>query len=480
MNYKMIIYTLGWVLKIESITMLIPFICALCYRENPHSYIWLGCVLLCFAVGALLSFKQPQKKTMYAREGFVTVALSWILMSLFGAIPFVISGSIPNFFDAFFETVSGFSTTGASILTNVEALPKSFLMWRSLSHWIGGMGVLVFLMAIVPLSGGGNVHLLKAETTGPSVSKLVPKVKSTALILYAIYIALTVIQIILLLCGGLDLFSSLTLSFGTAGTGGFSILNSGIASYTPYVQYVITIFMILFGIDFSLYYALLFREFKTVLKSSEVKVYLGVIAMAILLIFINCRWMFDTVEEAFRNIAFTVGSIITTTGYATTDFNLWPEFSKAIIIIIMLTGACAGSTGGGIKISRIIILLKSIGKEVRTSVHPRTTLKLKMNGRIIPHETVRGVNVYMAAYAMIFFASFLIISLDNFDFTTNFTATLATLNNIGPGFNIVGPMGNFSEFSGLSKIVMSICMLIGRLEIFPMLLLLSPHTWTKK
>ena len=417
---------------------------------------------------------------MYAREGFVTVALSWILMSLFGAIPFVISGSIPNFFDAFFETVSGFSTTGASILTNVEALPKSFLMWRSLSHWIGGMGVLVFLMAIVPLSGGGNVHLLKAETTGPSVSKLVPKVKSTALILYAIYIALTVIQIILLLCGGLDLFSSLTLSFGTAGTGGFSILNSGIASYTPYVQYVITIFMILFGIDFSLYYALLFREFKTVLKSSEVKVYLGVIAMAILLIFINCRWMFDTVEEAFRNIAFTVGSIITTTGYATTDFNLWPEFSKAIIIIIMLTGACAGSTGGGIKISRIIILLKSIGKEVRTSVHPRTTLKLKMNGRIIPHETVRGVNVYMAAYVMIFFASFLIISLDNFDFTTNFTATLATLNNIGPGFNIVGPMGNFSEFSGLSKIVMSICMLIGRLEIFPMLLLLSPHTWTKK
>ena len=480
MNYKMIIYTLGWVLKIEAISMLIPFICALCYREYPHSYIWLGCVLLCFIIGTLISIKQPAKKTMYAREGFVTVALSWIFLSLFGALPFVFSGSIPNFIDAFFETVSGFSTTGASILTNVEALPKSFLMWRSLSHWIGGMGVLVFIMAIVPLSGGGNVHLLKAETTGPSVSKLVPKVKSTALILYALYIALTFIQVVLLLCGGLDLFSSLTLSFGTAGTGGFSILNSGIASYSPYVQYVITIFMILFGIDFSLYYALLFREFKTILKSSEVKVYLGVIAMAILLIFINCRWMFTTAEEAFRHIAFTVGSIITTTGYATTDFNLWPEFSKAIIIIIMLTGACAGSTGGGIKISRIIILFKSISKEVRTSVHPRTTLKLKMNDRIIPHETVRGVNVYMSAYVMIFFAAFLIISLDKFDFTTNFTATLATLNNIGPGFNIVGPMGNFSDFSGLSKIVMSICMLVGRLEIFPMLLLLSPHTWSKK
>ncbi|MBR5518657.1 MAG: TrkH family potassium uptake protein [Clostridia bacterium] len=480
MNYKMIIYTLGWVLKIESISMLIPFICALCYREYPHSYTWLGCILLCFIIGTLLSIKQPAKKTMYAREGFVTVALSWIFLSLFGSLPFVFSGSIPNFIDAFFEIVSGFSTTGASILKDVEALPKSFLMWRSLSHWIGGMGVLVFIMAILPLSGGGNVHLLKAETTGPSVSKLVPKVKSTALILYALYIALTVVQVILLLCGGLDLFSSLTLSFGTAGTGGFSILNSGIASYSPYVQYVITIFMILFGIDFSLYYALLFREFKTILKSSEVKVYLGVIAMAILLIFINCRWMFDTVEEAFRNIAFTVGSVITTTGYATTDFNLWPEFSKAIILILMFTGACAGSTGGGIKISRIIILCKSIAKEVRTSVHPRTTLKLKMNDRIIPHETVRGVNVYMSAYVMIFFASFLIVSLDKFDFTTNFTAIVATLNNIGPGFNIVGPMGNFSDFSGLSKVVMSICMLIGRLEIFPMLLLLSPHTWRKK
>lgn len=480
MNYKMIIYILGMVLKIEAASMLIPLVCALCFKESQETYVWIVCIAICLITGMLFSFKQPTKKSMYAREGFVAVALSWIFMSLFGSLPFVISGYIPNFADAFFEIVSGFTTTGASILTNVEALPKSLLMWRSLSHWIGGMGVLVFLMAIVPLSGGGNVHLLKAESPGPSVSKLVPKVKSTAIILYAIYIALTFIQIILLLFGGLDLFSSLTLSFGTAGTGGFSILNTGIASYSPYVQYVITIFMILFGIDFSLYHALLFREAKNILKSSELKVYLGIIAMSILLIFINTKWMFNTVEEAFRHISFTVGSIITTTGYTTTDFNLWPEFSKVIIVILMFIGACAGSTGGGIKVSRILILIKSIGKEVRTSVHPRTTLKLKMNDRIIPHETVRGVNVYMAAYVMIFFGALLLISLDNFDFTTNFTAIAATLNNIGPGLNIVGPTGNFSAFSELSKVIMSVCMLIGRLEIFPMLLLFSPHTWAKK
>ncbi len=480
MNYKMIFYILGWVLKIESVSMIVPLICTLYYSESHETYVWIGCIAICLLAGSLLSIKQPSNKTMYAREGFVAVALSWIFMSLFGSLPFVISGHITNYADAFFETVSGFTTTGASILTNVEALPKSLLMWRSLSHWIGGMGVLVFLMAIVPLSGGGNVHLLKAESTGPSVSKLVPKVKSTAIILYAIYIALTFIQIILLLFGGLDLFSAMTLSFGTAGTGGFSILNSGIASYTPYVQYVITIFMILFGIDFSLYHALLFREAKSFFKASELRVYLGIIVISILLIFINCGWMFETVEEALRNIAFTVGSTMTSTGYATTNYNLWPQFSKVIIVVLMFIGACAGSTGGGIKVSRIIILLKSIGKEVRTSVHPRTTLKLKMNGRIIPHETVRGVNVYMAAYIMIFFSSFLLISLDNFDFTTNFTATLATLNNIGPGLSMVGPVGNFSGFSELSKVIMSICMLIGRLEIFPMLLLFSPHTWAKK
>ena len=480
MNYKMIFYILGWVLKIESVSMVIPLICALCYSEFPITYVWLGCIAICLVTGSLLSIKQPSNKTMYAREGFVAVALSWILMSLLGSLPFMLSGTITNFADAFFETVSGFTTTGASILTNVEIVPKSILMWRSLTHWIGGMGVLVFLMAIVPPSGGGNVHLLKAESPGPSVNKLVPKMRASAMLLYAIYIVMTMIQIILLLFGGLDIFESLTLSFGTAGTGGFSILNSGISSYSPYVQYVIGVFMVLFGIDFGLYYTLIFREAKSFLKSDELKVYLGIIITSIILIFVNSHQLFKTVEEAFRYIFFSVSSIITTTGYATADFNLWPEFSKVVLIILMFIGACAGSTGGGIKVSRIIILLKSIGKEIRTSVHPRTTYKLKMNGRIIQHETVRGVNVFMAAYVMIFFASLLVVSLDGYDFITNFTSIAATINNVGPGLGLVGPTGNFSIFSNISKIVMSMCMFVGRLEIFPMLLLLSPHTWAKK
>ena len=479
MNYKMIVYILGWVLKIEAASMLVPLICAFCYSEASEITVFAACIVLCLVVGFALTFSQPSNKVVYAREGFVTVALSWILMSIFGAFPFVFSGNIPNFIDAFFETVSGFSTTGASILTDVEALPKSLLMWRSLTHWIGGMGVLVFLMAILPLSGSGNLYLLKAESPGPSVSKLVPKVRSTAMLLYGIYIAFTVLEVVFLIVGGMNVFEALTLSFGTAGTGGFGILNSSIGSYSPYVQYVITVFMIMFGIDFSLYHALLFRGAKSLFKSDELKAYIGIIALSTLLIFFNSKHLFATVEEAFRNVWFTVGSIITTTGYATTDFNLWPEFSKVIIVMLMFIGACAGSTGGGIKVSRIIILLKSIVKEIRTSAHPRTTLKIKMNGRNVEHETVRGVNVFMASYAAIFAGALLLISLDNFDFTTNFTAIAATLNNIGPGLNMVGPVGNFSEFSALSKVVMSICMIVGRLEIFPMLLLFSPYTWKK-
>lgn len=479
MNYKMIVYILGWVLKIEAASMLVPLICAFCYAEISEIKIFAVCIALCLLVGFGLTFRQPSNKVVYAREGFVTVALSWIVMSIFGAFPFVFSGNIPNFIDAFFETVSGFSTTGASILTDVEVLPKSILMWRSLTHWIGGMGVLVFLMAILPLSGSGNLYLLKAESPGPSVSKLVPKVRSTAILLYCIYIVFTALEVVFLIVGGMNIFEALTLSFGTAGTGGFGILNSSIGSYAPYVQYVITVFMIMFGIDFSLYHALLFRGAKSFFKSDELKAYIGIIALSTLLIFFNSKHLFATVEEAFRSIWFTVGSIITTTGYAVSDFNLWPEFSKVIIVMLMFIGACAGSTGGGIKVSRIIILLKSIVKEIRTSAHPRTTLKIKMNGRTVEHETVRGVNVFMASYVAIFAGALLLISLDNFDFTTNFTAILATINNIGPGLNMVGPTGNFSEFSALSKVVMSICMIVGRLEIFPMLLLFSPYTWKK-
>lgn len=479
MNYKMIMNILGWMLKIEAACMLLPLACTFIYSETNACIAFLVVIGLCLLTGTLLTMLKPKNKAMYAKEGFVTVALCWIFISAFGALPFVISGNIPSYIDAFFETASGFSTTGASILTDVEALSKSMIMWRSFTHWLGGMGVLVFLMAILPMAGGGNLYLLRAESPGPSVGKLLPKVKATAKLLYTIYIVFTLIQIVLLLLGGLDLFDSLAIAFGTAGTGGFAIKNSGFAEYTPYIQYVVTIFMILFGIDFGLYYMLFFKERKAFLKSTELRVYIGIIALAILFMCINTRGMFATLEECIRHVSFTVGSIITTTGFATTDFNLWPELSRTIIVLLMFIGACAGSTGGGIKVSRVIILLKSIVKEVRTSAHPRITLKIKMNDKMVEHETVRGVNVFMAAYVVIFIAAVLIISLDNFDFTTNFTAIAATLNNIGPGLNEVGPMSNFAAFSPLSKLVMSFCMLTGRLEIFPMLLLFSPYTWKK-
>lgn len=478
MNYRIILNTLGWVLNIEAAAMLLPLICAAIYGEECIITFAL-CIVICFIFGFTLTLKSPKKKSMYSREGFISVALSWIVLSIFGALPFFLSGYIPNFIDALFETVSGFTTTGASILSDVEALPKSLIFWRSFTHWIGGMGVLVFLVALLPLSGGSNLHLIKAESPGPSVSKLVPKVRSTAKILYQMYLVMTIIEIVLLLFGGLSLFEALTLSFGTAGTGGFAIVNSGCADYTPYVQNVITIFMILFGIDFSLYYLLLLGKVRDVIRSDEVKAYLGIITAAIVIITLNCRDLFASVWDALRHAAFQVGSIITTTGYATTDFNLWPELSKSILVLLMFIGACAGSTGGGIKVSRIIILCKTIFKELTSVIHPNSTRKITMNGRPVEHNVVRGINVYMAAYLAIFAASVLIISIDNFDFTTNFTAIAATLNNIGPGLSGVGPMSNFSAYSGLSKLVMVADMLIGRLEIFPMLVLFFPAAWRK-
>lgn len=478
MNYKIILHTLGWVLNIEAAAMLLPLICAAAYGE-PYIPLFAICIALCLFFGIILTARSPKKKTMYAREGFIAVALSWIVLSIFGALPFYFSGFIPNFVDALFETVSGFTTTGASILTDVEALPKCLIFWRSFTHWIGGMGVLVFLVAILPLAGGNNLYLIKAESPGPSVSKLVPKVRSTAKILYEMYLALTLIMIILMLFGGLNMFDALTLSFGTAGTGGFAILNSGCADYTPYVQVVITVFMILFGIDFSLYYLLLLRKFREVIRSDELRTYLGIVFASIAVITFNCRGLFGSISEALRHAAFQVGSIITTTGYATTDFDKWPELSKTILVMLMFVGACAGSTGGGIKVSRIIILVKSIFKELVTAVHPNSTRKISLNGRPVEHEVVRIVNVYMAAYIMIFVASLLIISLNNFNFTTNFTAVAATLNNIGPGLDAVGPTQNFSAFSQLSKVIFIADMLIGRLEIFPLLVLFSPSIWQK-
>lgn len=477
MNYGIILNTLGWVMNIEALCMTLPLLCAFVYKESIIPFaVAIG---ICLAFGLPFVIKSPKNKTFYSKEGFITVALSWIVISFLGAVPFVVSGCIPDFVDAFFETVSGFTTTGASILSDVEALPKSLLFWRSFTHWIGGMGVLVFLVALLPLSGGSNMYLLKAESPGPSVSKLVPKVKSTAKILYVIYIAMTFIQIILLLLGGMDLFDSLTLTFGTAGTGGFGITNSGFADYSSYVQIVCTVFMILFGIDFSVYYLIILRRFREAFRSSEVRTYLTIIFVSVILITSNCMSLYSSIGEALKHSAFQVGSIITTTGYSSVDFNLWPEFSKTILVILMFIGACAGSTGGGMKVSRIIILVKSIVKEAKIAVHPRATHKITMNGRLVAHETIRATNVFMVSYFIIFFLSLLIISIDNMSFTTNFTAVAATINNIGPGLDMVGPTSNFGAYSPFSKLVLSFNMLLGRLEIFPLLTLFSPFTWRK-
>ena len=479
MNYKIIKHILSKVLVIEAFSMTFSLLCAFIFKETKLIPIWLISIFICLAASFLISRKSPENKAFYAKEGFVAVALSWIFLGIFGAIPFFISGYIPSFIDAVFETSSGFTTTGASILTNIEALPKSLLFWRSFTHWIGGMGVLVFLVAILPLSGGDNFFLIKAESPGPSVSKLVPRVKHTAKILYKIYIVLTILEIVLLVLGGMKFFDAITLSFGTAGTGGFSIKNSSVAGYSSYSQIVITVFMFIFGVDFSLYHLFLMRKPGYLFKSDEFRGYTIIVLSAITLVCFNCMHLFSSIGEAIKHSAFQVVSIITTTGYATTDYDKWPEFSKTIITFLTFVGACAGSTGGGIKVSRLLILLKSIAKEIRVSVHPKSTVKLKMNGRPIEHETVRAVNVFMASYIVIFAVSILLVSIDGKDFITNFTSVLTTMGNVGPGLAQVGPAGNFSSFSAFSKIVLTLDMLIGRLEIFPILILFSSYTRKK-
>ncbi len=477
MNYKVILHTLGWVLIIEALCMIPALVCSLIYKESVMAILF--SIVLAFLFGFIMIKIPNERKEMYAKEGFVTVALSWIVMSLFGAIPFVISGYIPNFFDAFFETVSGFTTTGASILSDVEALPKGLLFWRSFTHWIGGMGVIVFLVALLPLSGGSNVYLLKAESPGPNVGKIVPKIKKTAMILYGIYVALTIAQIICLLISKMPLYDALTISFGTAGTGGFAVRNSGLSDYTSTQQWIVTIFMIVFGVDFSFYYLLLIKKFRSAFKMEEVRTYILIILAAVIMVSINCYRLYENIFDVVKHSAFQVGSIITTTGFSTTDFDLWPEFSKAILVLLMFIGACAGSTGGGIKVSRIMIFFKSIAKELRIIAHPKRTHKITMNGRMVEHEIARGVSVYMMAYFIIFALSVLIISIDNFGFTTNFTGVAATINNIGPGLSGVGPTKNFYMYSDFSKVILSLDMLFGRLEIFPMLVLFAPNTWKK-
>ncbi len=476
MNRSIVIYILGHVLKLEAILMLLPCIVALIYQENSGFY-YLGTSAVCLLIGILVTRKKPRNNVFYLKEGCIATSLSWILLSIVGCLPFWISREIPSFTDALFETISGFTTTGSSILSDVESLSHCALFWRSFTHWIGGMGVLVFLLAIIPLSGGSNINLMRAESPGPSVGKLVPKMKYTARLLYYIYICMTLIQIVLLIAGGMSVFDTLCTAFGTAGTGGFGFRNDGFASFSPYIQWVVTIFMILFGVNFNAFYFILLRQFKKAVKIEEVKYYFLTILIAIGIISISILETSKGIFDALTHASFQVASIITTTGYSTTDFNLWSQTCKTVLVILMFIGACAGSTGGGIKVSRLVILFKTIRKELNSYIHPKSVQKIKVDGKPLDHEVVRSVNVYLITYVLIFSISVLFVSFDDYDLTTNFTAVAATFNNIGPGLELVGPASNFGFFSPLSKYILMFDMLAGRLELFPMLLLFHPEAW---
>ena len=570
MNYAIVFRLLGYILMIEGTLLLLPAVTSLLYAE----WAVMGVFLLTAAISAALGFAlrtiKPRSKVFYMREGFTATALSWITISIMGAVPFVLTGCIPNPVDAMFETVSGFTTTGASILPGVEGLPNGILFWRSFTHWIGGMGVLVFLLSLLPLTGGSHVNLMKAESPGPQVDKLVPKVQSTAKILYGIYFALTVVEFCFLLAGGMNVFNSLLTAFGTAGTGGFGFKNDSFASFSPYIQWVVTIFMILFGVNFNAYFLLLLRRFRRAASSEEVRAYLAIILAAVAVITVNIRSLYGTFGEALRHAAFQVGSIITTTGFSSCDFDLWPTLAKEVLVLLMFVGACAGSTGGGIKesllqllaqrlahqeeaahldaaagaartgthehqqhqhlfcqrgpeveitagkagggndgadlwptlakevlvllmfvgacagstgggikVSRFLLLGKTLGKELKQALHPQVVAPVRMDGKLVNHETIRTTNVFLAAYIFIFAASFMLVSLDGFDMVTNFTSIAATLNNIGPGLNQVGPMMNFGAYSNFAKLVLIFDMLAGRLEIFPMLVLFLPDAWRR-
>ena len=479
MNYSIVLYILGCVLKFESAFLVLPALVGLIYREHA-SVSYLAVAVLCLILGVLLTHKKPRSTNLYTREGFVAVALSWIIMSIFGAIPFVLTGDIPFYVDALFETISGFTTTGSSILTDVESISKASQFWRSFSHWIGGMGVFVFIMAILPMMGGSTMNLMKAESPGPSVSKLVPHVKDTAKILYGIYIAITICEATILRALGMPLFDSLTTTFGTVGTGGFGTRNDSIAGYSPAIQITITVFMILSGINYTAYFYILTGKIKELFKIEEVRWYLAIIFGSVAVITWNVRSLYPTFSETLRHAFFQVGSIITTTGYATTDFDLWPALSKTLLVTLMFIGACAGSTSGGIKVSRILILLKTIRKELSLIIHPRQVKKIRMDGHPVDHETLRSANVFLVVYFVLLLTSMLLISVDEFDFSTNFTSVVTVLNNIGPGLNLVGPTQNFSIFSPFSKFVLMFDMLAGRLELFPMMILLMPSTWKRK
>ena len=481
MNFSMIIYVLGWVLKLEAGIMILPIICALIYQEFWAVQALAVSAVLSLVIGTLATVKGPKRTDYYAREGFVICALSWIVMSLIGALPFYLTGTIPSYIDAVFEIVSGFTTTGASILAEVEHLGKGLLFWRSFSHWVGGMGVLVLVLTILPLGGGYNMMIMKAESPGPDVSKIVPRVADTAKALYKIYAALTLAWIVLFLLSGMSIYDSICIAFGSAGTGGFAVRNSGMADYSMLSQFLISVSMIMFGVNFNVYYLMQKRKFKDALQCEEARVYLGIVAFSTFFFAINIVKMYGgDFLYALHHSFFTVGAIITTTGYATLDFATWPQASQMLLLFLMFTGACAGSTGGGFKISRLIIMMKEIGKELLVLVHPEAVKHIRLENKSLEHSVVRSVNCYLIMYVVIFMVSvFLIACADNFDFTTNFSAVAATFNNIGPGLAAVGPTCNFGAYSDFSKIVLTFDMLAGRLEILPMMLLFLPRTWRK-
>lgn len=476
MNSSIIRYILGHIIRIEGAFLLLPCLVAIWYREQQFSS-YLIVASICLILGSLLTLKKPKDSVFYLKEGCIATLLSWVLLSLFGALPFLLTGEIPSFTDAMFETVSGFTTTGASILSDVEALSHTSLFWRSFTHWIGGMGVLVFLLAVVPLSGGSNINLMRAESPGPSVGKLVPKIRYTARILYLIYFVLTLIQFVALLLAKMPLFDAICITLGTAGTGGFSILNTGLASYTALQQWITTIFMLVFAINFNAYYLIIFGHPKKAFKMEEVRAFLLMVTTSILLITVDIRDMFSSLFDALTHSAFQVASLVSSTGYATTDFDVWPAFSKTILITLMFVGACAGSTGGGLKVSRFVIVGKSILKELHSYIHPKSVKQITMDEKEVESSVLRSVSIYMITFLMIFATSILVVSLEEKDLVTNFTAVLTTLNNMGPGFAMVGPTCNFGHFTNLSKWVFIFDMLAGRLELYPVLIMFHPSLW---
>ena len=476
MNIKMLIYILGKVLLIEGVLMLLPIGCGWIYGESETVY-YLACALAYVTLGYLISFKKPKNMTIFIKDGCVATALSWVVLSIGGCIPFILTGEIPSFTDAMFETASGFSTTGASILTNVEAMSHVSLLWRSLTHWIGGMGVLVFLLAVVPMTGGSNMNLMRAESPGPTVGKIVPKVRSTAKMLYLIYLAMTVTEIIILTVCGMPFFDSVCSSFGTAGTGGFGVRNDSFASYAPHLQVIVAVFMIMFGMNFNFYYYFTTNQINKAFKMSEIKVYLAVIAIVTAIICFSVRGLYGSFGEALRHSFFQVATIITTTGFATTDFDLWPSVAKFLLLGLMILGACASSTGGGIKVARFQIMFKSVKREIQSYIHPKTVKKIHIDGKTVDSEVIHSVALYFFIYLIIFATSMFIVSFEGHDLVTIFSSVAATFNNIGPGLSLVGPTQNYSFFSGLSKWVFIFDMLAGRLELMPLIVFLAPTTY---